>query len=135
MNNEQKRRYLSQARRLDEVIKIKLMQYEELKAIAEKTTSQITGMPKGGSKGDALVKVADMSREIDREIDELVDLKWQIRQVIKTAGDLELIAVLEAYYLTRNSWEQVAKNMNYSLRTVLRLHDKAIKRIEIKEQA
>ena len=135
MNNEQKRRYLSQARRLDEVIKIKLMQYEELKAIAEKTTSQITGMPKGGSKGDALVKVADMSREIDREIDELVDLKWQIRQVIKTAGDLELIAVLEAYYLTRNSWEQVAKNMDYSLRTVLRLHDKAIERIEIKEQA
>ena len=134
MNSEEKRRYLSQARRLDDVIRIKLMQYEELKTIAEKTTTQITGMPKGGSKGDALVKVADMSREIDREIDELVDLKWKIRQVIKTAGDIELIAILEAYYLTRNSWEQVAKNMGYSLRTVLRLHDKAISKITIKEQ-
>ena len=74
-------------------------------------------------------------RNLIREgVDELVDLKWKIRQVIKTAGDIELITVLEAYYLTKNSWEQVAKNMGYSLRTVLRLHDKAISKITIKEQ-
>lgn len=125
-------KYLSQARLLNKQINVKLERYEELKARAEKATKVLTGMPRGGSSktDDTLAKIADMSNELNEEIDKLVDLEKEIAQTIKQlSGEKEM--VLELYYLCFNTWSQVAKKLGYEERHIYRIHNQAVKELKI----
>ena len=75
--------YLSQARYLDMRIQSKLEQLESLNELATKCTSVITGMPHSPSKrtssmADTINKIIDLQFEINKDIDNLVDLKEEI---------------------------------------------------------
>lgn len=126
--------YLQQPYLLDKAINAKLAHYDQVKALATKTTTVLTGMPGGGGVsdkvGDGVARLWELSREIDSEVDRYVDLKRAVANCIKQVGNAELRTVLEYRYLAYNSWEQIAVNMGYSYRMVLYIHSTALKAVE-----
>ena len=123
--------YLSQARYLDMRIQSKLEQLESLNELATKCTSVITGMPHSPSKNtssmaDTINKIIDLQCEINKDIDNLVDLKEEISQVIAGVEQTDLRMILEKRYLCFHSWEKIASEMFYDLRWLHRLHSRAL---------
>lgn len=128
--------YLNQARYLDDRINSKIQQVSSLNNLAKKCTSTISGMPSGkgssnSSMADAICKIVDLQKEINQDIDELVDLKREITGVIKSVPNSEYQNILEKRYLCFTSWEQIAVDMNFSIQHIHRMHSKALKEIVI----
>ena len=79
---------------------------------------------------DTIVKIIDLQEEINRDIDQLVDLKREIMVVIKKISNVEYQTILENRYLSFMSWEQIAVEMKYSIQQIYRLRDRAHKVVE-----
>ena len=72
--------FLEQVRYVDRAIDSKLEQVHQLRNEATKATSLVSDMPRGGSPNlqrleDTIVKIIDLEREINRDIDRLIDMK------------------------------------------------------------
>ena len=129
--------YLSQAYRLDEQINCKIEQLSTLNDLATKATSTLTGMPHNPNKAvstleNAITKIIDLQREINDDIDRLVDLKAEITKVIKSVDDVDQRFILEKRYLCWASWPEIAVEMNISNRWMYHLHDLALEEIQKK---
>ena len=123
--------YLSQAYRLDQRIDAKIAQVTSLNDLATKCTVTLTGMPRnpngGGSvMADAVSKIIDLQEEINRDINYLVELKREIVAVIKAVEDTEYQMLLEKRYLCFHTWEQIAVDMHYSGKWIMKLHERAL---------
>lgn len=123
--------YLSQAHRLDQRIDAKIAQVASLNDLATKCSATLTGMPRNPNRGgstmaDAVCKTIDLQAEINRDIDRLVDLKRELVAVIKAVEDTEYQTLLEKRYLCFQTWEQIAVDMHYSGKWVLKLHERAL---------
>lgn len=130
--------YLSQAYRLDQRIDSKIAQVASLNDLATKCSATLTGMPKNPNRGgstmaDAVCKIVDLQEEINRDIDRLVDLKREIVAVIKAVENPEYQVMLEKRYLSFQTWEQIAVDMNYSIQHIYRLREKAYAAVQVPE--
>ena len=126
--------YLGQAYRLDQRINSKLEQVMSLRDLATKATSTLSDVAPSGTRNvhrmeDIIVKIVDLENEINRDIDNLVDLKREMVSVIKAVTDPEYQTILELRYLCFKSWEQIAVDMNYSIQHIYRLRDRALNEI------
>ena len=125
------RDYLSQAYRLDQRINSKLEQVESLNGLSTKVSSTLTGMPKNpnhatSTMADTVTKIIALQAEINNDIDRLVDLKRELVAVIKAVSNTERQTLLELRYLCFKTWEQIAVEMNYTVRNVHLLHKEAL---------
>ena len=132
--------YLGQAYRLDQRINSKIEQIASLNRLATKCTSTITGMPRNPSAStstmaDVISKIVDLEAEINADIDKLVDLKREMVSVIKAVDNAEYQTLLELRYLCFHTWEQISVEMGYNIRHLYRLHDEAIKKVQIFESS
>lgn len=123
--------YLSQAYRLDQRINSKLEQVQSLNELATKVNTTLTGMPKNPNRAtstmaDVVTKIIDLQQEINSDIDRLVDLKRELVTVIKSVENAECQTLLELRYLCFKTWEQIAVDMNYTVRNVHLLHKEAL---------
>ena len=128
--------YLSQAYHLDQRINSKIEQLKRWQDLATKATSTIseTGSCNSGNKKlmeRIIIKIIDLEHKINQDIDALVDLKKDIMALIKTVKNPEYQTLLELRYLCFKKWEQIADEMDYDLRWIYRLHNKAIKKLNI----
>lgn len=128
--------YLGQAYRLDQRINSKLEQVMSLRDLATKATSTLSDVAPSGTRNvhrmeDIIVKIVDLENEINRDIDNLVDLKREMVSVIKAVTDPELQTLLELRYLCFKSWEQIAVEMEYSIHHLYKLHNTALGACEI----
>lgn len=127
--------YLLQAKYLDQQINNKICQLRMLNDLATKVTSTMTGMPGGfgdrASKQDSVVtKIIDFQKEINADIDRLVDLKREILISIQALGSVEHQLVLEKRYIMFEKWEKIAADMNTDIRNIYRIHGKALLELE-----
>ena len=130
------RDYLSQAYRLDQRINSKLEQVESLNELATKVSSTLTGMPKNpnsatSTMADTVTKIIALQAEINNDIERLVDLKREMVAVIKAVANTERQTLLELRYLCFKTWEQIAVEMNYTVRNVHLLHKEALKAVVV----
>ncbi|MCI8918483.1 MAG: DUF1492 domain-containing protein [Eubacterium sp.] len=130
------RDYLGQAFRLDQRINSKIEQVSSLNDLAVKCTSSVTGMPHNPNKGsdsmgDAIAKIVDLQREINKDIDVLVDLKAEIYSVVQAIDNVECRTLLELRYLSFMRWEEIAVKLNYGMENVYRLHRKALAMVSV----
>lgn len=126
--------YLSQAYRIDQRINSKLEQVMSLRALLGKATGTLTGAPKAAtpnphSMEDTICKMVDMEHEINADIDTLVDLKTEIMTCIKRVENPEYQTLLELRYLCFKPWEEIADQLGYTQRHMLRMHDLALESI------
>ena len=130
--------YLGQAYRLDQRIASKVDQVASLNDLAAKCTSTLTGMPHSPNRGtstmaDAVAKILDLQAEINRDIDDLVDLKRDITGCIMSVQNMEYQSLLEKRYLCLMTWEQIAAENGCSVRNIHMMHGEALKKVIVPE--
>ena len=126
--------YLRHTRQLDIRIDSKLERISHLRDMTTKVTSMLSDMPKSknGSKSafeDTIIKIVDLEREINQEIDSLVNLKASMQEAIQEIQDPDQRFVLELRYLNYKTWDEVAKSMGWTKRQVFRLHSEGLKNL------
>lgn len=124
-------RYKTISRRIDRL----LDERAEWLARATKITPTLSDMPKGGEQPNkiqlAVEKMAEIENEVNAEIDSAQKTKMEIMAAIKTVGNENLRNVLELRYISGKKWEQIAVEMNYDYRYVLKLHGRALQIVKV----
>ena len=92
--------YLSQAFHIDQRINSKLEQVMKLRETSTKATATLSDMPRSDSPNvhrleDTICKIIDLENEINHDIDRLVDLKREARDVIGQLSDPDQQLILE----------------------------------------
>lgn len=138
MNAQQ---YLRQAYRLDELIK---SNQEELKNLREQAVTigavdyakdKIQSSPNSDAPfSKTVMKIIELEKSIQADIDKLFNLKLEIREVINNMVDADERLLLRCRYLSYHSWDEICEEMHLSLRSVFRIHTSALKNIEIPEK-
>lgn len=133
--NEQKIRYLSRYRRLNQRIDRLLEERYRWKCLAMKVTQNFSPTPGGGESGSPIErpmdKVDELERKITQAIDELADIRMEIEAVLGQLEDDTLRKLMEYRYIDGLTWEQVAEKMHYSWRHTCRLHGEALAKINM----
>lgn len=127
--------YLRQVRMTNCRIDSKLVQLANLRDEVTRASALMSDMPSAASPNrqsmeNIIVKIVDLEREINEEIDQLVDLKRILLEVIRDVGESEYQALLEMRYLGYKTWEDIAGTMGYELRWIYRIHAKALQAAE-----
>lgn len=129
------KQYLNQIYRLDRMINNKLSEIYQLKTLActisvtndgEKVKASISQ----DRLGDSVAKIVDMEKETDKMIDELLELKKKIISQIENIEDTNYYYVLFLRYIKRDTFENIAKKMNYSKQQIWRIHNNALNEFE-----
>lgn len=134
--------YLNQAYRLNELIESSSREVEKLRALATKISSFDTSKtPVQSTKtGDAsftqiVEKIADLEKQINNEIDCYIDLKKEIREVIKQVQNKDEQILLRYVYIEFLTWDEAADKMNFSRAHFGRIHSRALANVKIPECA
>ena len=130
--------YLSQAMHIDQRIGSKLEQVTRLRETAANCTATLSYTPRSNAPNrqrmeETICKIVDLEREINVDIDRLVDLKAEARKAINAVNDPDQQLILELRYLCYKPWLEIAETIGYSEPTVYRLHGEALKNITVPE--
>lgn len=103
-----------------------------------KVTAVYTSEPKGGgtiyTKAEEIVaKIVDLEAEVNKSIDELIELREGITQVIKEVEDDRERLLLQYRYIQGLPFEVIAASMGFSWRHVHRVHASALTNVKIKD--
>lgn len=135
MTTKEKKALLQEYRKLDGRINRALSEKQRWEELAVRISPVYSDMPRGGGNGDRLTeavqRIIDLEAEIDRDIDQLVDLRRQIEQSIATVQDERLRDILRYRYIDGMTWELIAVTMDFTYQWVCELHGRALQKIEI----
>ena len=134
-----KKEYLGQAYRIDQRINSKLEQVMKLRETSTKATATLSDMPRSDSPNvhrleDTICKIVDLENEINHDIDRLVDLKREARDVIGQLSDPDQQLILELRYLCYKTWEEIADELGYCPSNIYRLHGRALEILRVPER-
>ena len=124
--------YLRQAYRLDQKINSDIEEVARLREMAGNISSPVLGDKVQTSRNrDGLFvrnmeKILLLEEKINREIDALVDLKSQMRDVIAAVQDTDERMVLRYRYIHNLTWEQIGNELNADKSTIRRWHGSAL---------
>lgn len=121
------KQWLNRARRIDEEIDrlllLKKKTYDRLVSI----TAQIDSTSVSGTKDQhKFDRLAEISGEIDKRVDELHEVKSEIFRTINKLDDRTERLVLIGRYLDNMSFEEIAVGIHYSYKQTCRIHGKAL---------
>ena len=116
------REYLGLAARLDGEIDGKLAELSRLHELA-------LGAPPGPEGGRTVEKLMSLAEKVSREIDEMVDLKDEIRSAIDAVPDPEEREVLRCRYVLGMNYCEIAGKLHVGITTVKRRHSRGLSRI------
>ena len=133
MDNKEKCRYLNQYRimhiEIDQITK-ELQRWQDL---ATRISPSYSDMPHGGG-GDkvqtAAVEVAELTDQLNGKIHQAVKMQREIKELIGTIDDATLRRLMTYRYIHGKKWEEVAVLMDYDYRWILRLHGKALYKLD-----
>lgn len=129
--------YLNQVSRLDSMIQNKMseiLQYRELSVSLTAVSSDIKvrTSPDMDKIGNSIARLDEMEKQLDEMIDCFVDKKTYIIAQIDAVEDEVYYQVLFARYIEKKTFEKIAMELNYSLRQISRVHEKALAEFEKK---
>jgi len=107
---------------------------EKLMTGATKMTNTITDMPRGGDSmdiGDHVIKWIPLQEEIEREILKCVEERRKILKYLDTVKMPKLRTVLQLTYVECLSQGEIAERMDYSVKQVYNLTNKALDLIKL----
>lgn len=127
--------YLSQARVLDQRITISLERVDRLRSMTQKITATMNSEPVSHTRNvssmeDMIIRLMEEKDALSVAISQLLDLKHEITAVLDQIQDPDRHLILEMRYLCYNTWEQIAEVMNMHVRTVFRLHGRALQDVD-----
>ena len=127
---------LEKVKILDDKINAKIAERDRLYAIATNVSPKpFDDMPRGGSgmvnnkMESAVVNLIAIAEEINRVIDQYVDHKRKVVEVLEKLPEKEY-GVLHRYYIRYMSWDDIAHDMKYSRQQVWRFWKSGLKKIK-----
>lgn len=125
------REYLYQAKNLDDYINAKTKELSQLRSkIRTLSAVRYDGINVKSSNRhdftDAVDSLIKLENNINKDIDRLVDLKAEIARMIDQLNDNRFKTVLTKYYLCNQRFEDISKEMKYSVPHIKRLHGLAL---------
>lgn len=127
---------LNQIKKMDAKINNDIEELASLQALATKTTSALGGnrVQASGSQqkmADCVIKIAELKKAINTEVDAYVEYKDQVKQLIHEACDADCCRLLYLRYFRFETWEAIAHEMKYSRQWVTReLHRRALEQVQ-----
>lgn len=130
MKEQTPKEYLRQLKTASIKIEQKEEELERLKAAAESISAnteseRVQTTPRDRISED-VARIADLKEEINRDIGELLILKNKIINEIQSLDSPVYIDILYKRYVEYKTLEEIAVEMSYSYRQVLRLHGLAL---------
>ena len=132
---EQKKRYLKRYKKnlaLINRLENKLLNLNE--RIYTIKSPNFSGMPKGGKSVDISDLISD-KKEIEARISRLRKkgniLRSETLDVIDSMDDVRYAEILESFFIDCKSFEEIADNMGYTIRHVIRVYSEAISKVSI----
>ena len=127
--------FLKQVRLYDIHINNKLEEKARLEALALKITSSwssehVSGSGNQDKMGDAVAKIVDLERDIDRAVDAFVDKKAEVTAILEKIKNPDQLELLYKVYIQYESLEKVACEMNMSYRNACYVHGRALQTVE-----
>ena len=125
--------YLIRVRHLDELIKAKCAERDQLMVLATSVSANMDGMPHASGKSDKVgniaVKLADLENEINEMIDRYVNLKRDVVTKLEALPHQEYL-VLHKYYIQGMTLAAIANDMYYHRVTVSKIKARAMERLK-----
>ena len=127
--------FLEQVEKLDARIRNKLIEKKQWMDIALGITANMDGerVQSSGGKSkmaNAIERCVDMEAEIDRLVDELVDTKKEVIQVIESLDNAAEYAVLHRRYIQRQDLQEIADHYGYEYGWATTTHGRALKGVK-----
>ena len=126
--------YLKRYRTLNAYIDCKLEEVAQFRELSTRL-SPTAMFDRNGNVSDKVgrtaAKIVDLEREIDREVDELVQVRSEIEEAIAAVDDERLRTILLKRYINGDKWEKIAVDLCIDLRWLYILHGKALQQIKI----
>ena len=128
------KQFLRQLKKLDKMIENKLAEKARWKAIATGTTAQMGGekVQSSGSQqkmADAVCRYVDIEKEIDEQIDILIDTRQDVISVIEKLKTTEY-DLLHKIYVQYMSLQDVADIYENSYSWATTVHGNALKNVQ-----
>lgn len=127
--------FLMQARIIEAKINSALfwiMKYDDI-ATGITTSCSDSGYVGGGGNGDKIGKMAtnitDEKAKLVRELDDYIQIQKKIKDAIEFTDNPTQIKILQMRYLDGCSWNEIYQETRLSESTVMKLHQKALKKI------
>lgn len=125
------KRYLQQLINLDMYIRAKDEDYQRTLARATQATQRLDAIRVQTSsdphkKEDLSAKCTQISLDIDKATDALLDLQKEARRLIEQLEDNRYKAVLTLRYINGRSWLYIAEQMHYTYNHVHKIHGQAL---------
>lgn len=79
---------------------------------------------------DIICSATDLEVELEKDISDLINLRRQIMQEIDALENIDMIDLMYKRYFQCKKWELIAEELHMSYRNVIRLHGKALKKLE-----
>ena len=129
------KQYLSQIERLDKMIQNKLSEIYQLKTMACSVTvsnekERVQTSSDKDMLGCTVAKIVDLEKETDMLVDRFIDKRSHIISQIDGLDNIDYYHVLSMRYVARNTFEEIAKKTNWSIRKVFSIHGEALKEFE-----
>ena len=121
-------------RHVDDSVNTKIRQLEMLKSKRfllssfDYSKSKVQTSNQVNHSEDLINKIVDFEAEINRDIDNLIDLKIKAKSKIDQVGGV-YGAILQMRYLENRNWVEISRALNYSPKHIFKLHGKALQLI------
>lgn len=126
--------FLRQIKKLDRLIENKLIEIQRWKDIANNTTANLSGerVQSSGNPqkiADAICRYIDLEREINQDIDKLVDAKKDVIGVIEQLNATEY-DIIHKIYVQHLTLEDVADAYDRTYSWATTIHGRALKHVQ-----
>lgn len=132
-NFEEARAFLQLTRTRCREYESKLSRCEFLWAQATRTTTVLTGMPRGGglpegssTMENAAVNLTELAQELQAAVDDLAEKISQATEIIEQVVNVKYRVVLEMRYLGLCSWKEIERKQKWSHAQVMYFHNQGV---------
>jgi len=77
------------------------------------------------------MRIIELETEVNNGIAQIMRLKTEIGESIRSVNSIECETLLEMRYLTFMGWKHIASQLNYSQDYIYHLHQKALRLVRI----
>lgn len=136
MSFEETKIYLGKIRQVDNAIDAMIEDAKSYMDLATKTTGSIdpNAAPSAKENNDKMAeivgKIVDTKKAINYKIDWLIDYKKNVSNNLRRMKNKENEKILVLHYIRYMSMEDIAVEMGYSTRTILRKHKTAVQELD-----
>lgn len=127
--------YLQQIERLEKMIQNKLSEIYRLKTMScsvsiSNDKDKVQTSADKDRLGATVAKIVDLERETDALVDNFIDKRNHIISQIDNIGNTDYYNILSLRYINSNTFDDIAKATDWSIRQVFNIHGKALLEFE-----